>query len=436
MNRYRKARENRGNKIRRKFCCSILLALGMVSIGGIGAGCGSSKEKNTEKQEKDTIQLSLWGATEDQEMLQKMVESFQKKYASEADIQVTISEESEMNCKDTVLFSPKDAADVYTFAGDQFRALMQAGTLLEVTEDTDAVIDAIGGKDMAAYEAASWDGKLYAYPATSSNGYFLFYNSDYFSKEDVKSMDKILEIAAKNNKKAAMDFASGWYTYSFFKGAGLDVRIKDDGVTNECNWNQSAGDYSGAEVAQAMQDIASNDGFISCDDDAFKSGMQDGSIIAGVSGTWDAEAVEKAFGDGYAAAKLPTYTLAGDQVQMHSFTGYKMLGVSAYTKEPVWAQRLAEWITNEENQRLRFEMRAEAPTNVKVMQSKEVQESKAIAALSAQAPYAHIQDVAQTFWDPTYKFGTIMAAKNPEGKDLQALLDELVEGVTAQPEEK
>ena len=113
-----------------------------------------------------------------------------------------------------------------------------------------------------------------------------------------------------------------------------------------------------------------------------------------------------------------------------------MLGVSAYTKEPVWAQRLAEWITNEENQRLRFEMRAEAPSNVKVMQSKEVQESKAIAALSAQAPYAHIQDVAQTFWDPTYKFGTIMAAKNPEGKDLQALLDELVEGVTAQPEEK
>lgn len=422
--------------IRKKICCSVALTLGMVSVGVIGAGCGSEKAAKEEKQDKNTVQLSLWGASEDQEMLQKMVESFQENYASEADIQVTISEESEMNCKDTVLFSPKDAADVYTFAGDQFRALMQAQTLLEVTENTDAVIEAVGGKDMAAYEAASWDGKLYAYPATSSNGYFLFYNSDYFSEDDVKSMDQMLEVAAKNNKKVAMDFASGWYTYAFFKGAGLDVQIKEDGETNECNWNQSSGDYSGVDVAQAMQDIAASDGFISCDDETFVKGVQDGSIIAGVSGTWDAEAVEKAFGEGFQATKLPTYTLAGDQVQMHSFTGYKLLGVSAYTKEPVWAQRLAEWITNEENQRLRFEMREEAPANVKAMQSKEVQESKAISALSAQAPYAHIQDIAQPFWDPTYKFGTVMAAKNPEGKDLQELLDELVEGVTAKPKEE
>ena len=46
-------------------------------------------------------------------------------------------------------------------------------------------------------EAASVDGKLYAYPLTASNGYFLFYNSDYLTEEDVSSWDNLLAAAQK-----------------------------------------------------------------------------------------------------------------------------------------------------------------------------------------------------------------------------------------------
>ena len=42
---------------------------------------------------------------------------------------------------------------------------------------------------------------------------------------------------------------------------------------------------------------------------------------------------------------------------MSSFTGYKMMGVNAYSKYPEWAAKLADWLTNEENQTIRFEER-------------------------------------------------------------------------------
>ena len=40
------------------------------------------------------------------------------------------------------------------------------------------------------------------------------------------------------------------------------------------------------------------------------------------------------------------------------FAGFKLLGVNAYSKNVGWAMLLAEWITNEANQTLRFNERA------------------------------------------------------------------------------
>ena len=60
--------------------------------------------------------------------------------------------------------------------------------------------------------------------------------------------------------------------------------------------------------------------------------------------------VKEAWGENYGACKLPTYTVAGKEVQMSSFTGYKMMGVNSYSKNKEWACRLADWLTNQQNQ--------------------------------------------------------------------------------------
>lgn len=403
---------------------AICIAMCMLTIS-LFSGC---------EKKKEIVTLSVWGAEEDQEMLREMVDAFEEKYKDEAEFNITICVENEVTCKETVLIDPKKAADIYSFADDQFRSLCQNNALLEITENVDEIIEANGGKESAAIKSASYDGKLYAYPTTASNGYFMYYNKAYFTEEDVKSLDKMLEIAEENGKKVAMDFTSGWYLYSFFKGAGLNVEISEDGLTNICDWNTTEGKYRGVDVAEAMCKIVSNAGFLNCGDADFVAGAKDGSIIAGINGAWNSKNMQEAYGDNYAATKLPEYSIAGDLVQMHSFAGYKLVGVNAYTKNAKWAQRLAQWITNEENQMIRFEKKGDCPSNVNAASSKKVIDSPAIAALAAQSEYAHIQRVSDNFWMPVYVYGTTITAGNLDEKSLQGLLDQMVKDITALPE--
>ena len=392
-------------------CCTLL------------SGCG--------KSELPVVNLSVWGSGEDSEFLRKAVESFGEYYSGEAQFNITISEESEITCKETVLADPAAAADVFCFAADQFDDLYRAGALHEITIDADRIIEENGGEGSGAVRCAERNGALYAYPATASNGYFLYYNKAYFSEEDIRSFDRMLDIAADNGKKVSMDLSSGWYIYSFFKGAGLNVEMKEDGSSNICDWNSVDKPIKGIDVAEAMLKIAKHKGFASGADEEFKAGIADGTIIAGINGTWNAHAVQEAFGDNYAAAKLPEYTAAGQSIQMCSFAGYKLLGVNAYSENAEWAMRLAQWITNEENQTLRFRMRGEGPSNINAAASPDVQASPAIVALGEQSEYGYIQNVAETFWTPTYIFGTTIAGGNTDNIPLQQLLDDMVHGIEA-----
>ena len=399
---------------------SVLMALAM-SAGAI-SGCSADKPED--------VMLSVWCAGEDIPMISQMVNEFKEMHKNEAIFSITISAEGEDTCKDTILSNPDAAADIFTFAADQLNSLYEAGVLLQITEDADRIIEE-NGSTSGAVMSALRDGKLYAYPATASNGYFLYYNKEYLTEDDVKSFDRILEVAAENGKKMTMDFSNGWYIYSFFKGAGLEVELSDDGKTNICNWNSTSGAYTGVDVAQAMLDIANNDGFLAGGDDILKQGAKDGTVIAGISGTWISTDIKESFGDGYAATKLPEYTVKGDSVQMHSFAGYKFIGVNSNTESPKWSQLLAQWLTNEQNQLTRFRERGEGPSNVNAAGTDEVKASIAISALSEQSVYGHLQNVADTFWTPTYVFGTSIAAKNVDNVDLQVLLDTMVEGVTS-----
>ena len=83
-------------------------------------------------------------------------------------------------------------------------------------------------------------------------------------------------------------------------------------------------------------------------------------------------------GNNYAATKLPTYTVAGQQVQMSCYFGYKMLGVNPYSKNLDWAHKLAAYISNEENQKLRFEIRGQGPSNINASKDDEIMQSQAV----------------------------------------------------------
>ena len=268
------------------------------------------------------------------------------------------------------------------------------------------------------------DGKLYAYPLTADNGYFMFYDKSFFTEDDVKSLDTMMEKAAAAGKKVSMDVANGWYLYSFYAGAGLNLGLADDGVNTVCNWNEAPG----ADVTQAVIDICKNPGFIALKDEEFTGKLKDGTLVAGVNGTWRANDAAEVWGDNYAACKLPTYTLNGEQVQMASFSGFKLIGVNPHSANVGAAMLLADFVTNEENEGLRFKERTQGPSNINALAAAS---SPALTAVVDQSEYANLQRVGGNYWASAETLGQICVNGNPDGKDTQALIDDAVAGITA-----
>lgn len=116
---------------------------------------------------------------------------------------------------------------------------------------------------------------------------------------------------------------------------------------------------------------------------------------------------------------------------MASFSGYKLIGVNAYSEHKMWAVRLAEWITNEENQKLRFAQRGQGPSNIAAAASEEVKSSQAITALLEQSEFSCLQRIGGNYWDPVTLFAADILAGDLSGENLQERLDTLVEGITA-----
>ena len=400
----------------------------LLAVGLLLSGCRPQEEAPPAGAPAvESVSLTVWGAAEDQALMEEIIASFQRRYAGETNFQITYQTQSESSCKDALLGDLEGGADVFAFADDQVAALAAAGGLDPIENPGEVQ----GASLSAAVEAASVDGTLYAYPLTADNGYFLYYNKAYFSEEDIRSLNRMADVAAQAGKLVVMDWSSAWYVYAVFGNTGLEVGLNEDGLTNYCTWNSTENPIRGVDVARAMLDVAASPGFASRTDEEFLSGVRDGSVIAGVSGVWNDVAVREAWGEDAGAARLPAFVCAGQEVQMASFSGCKLIGVNAYSQHPEWAARLAEWITNEENQALRFAARGQGPANVRAANSPEVQASPAIAALLAQSEFSQLQRVGGKFWEPVAEFAQNLARGNPSGGDLQAQLDRLVEGVTA-----
>lgn len=424
--------------MKRKMLVTVLCAAMTASML---AGCGSTSSNNdaasassatgTEAgapaSSDETITLTVWAAEEDQDFTKGLIQKFEDAHPDQK-FDISVGVESESKAKDDILVDVEAAADVYSFASDQIEALVDAGALQAVND-----VDTVTNENIAtSVEAATVDGTLYAYPESADNGYFLFYDKSVVSEEAAQTVDGILEACGTAGKKFGMVYASGWYNASFFYGAGFTTSKADDGST-VMDWNKSAGNYAGTDVAQAMLDIATNPAFVAVTDGDTSNQINSGEIAAIVSGTWDAVSAKEAFGDNYVATKLPTYTCKGEQVQMGSAAGFKMIGVNPHSEYVGWAMELALFLTNEESQAARFTEREVGPSNSVVAKSDEVLANEAIAAVTAQNEVGGvIQEVGDNYWESAKSFGEILAQGNPDGTDLQTLLDNLVEAA-AQP---
>lgn len=406
----------------------------MFTMAGCQGTSGTESKENTGAGDSATegtvadgpIRLTVSAEEDNFAMLEGMIESFKKQYP-EQEFEITLTVQSDATLRDVALGDVHATADVFHFPDDQLNSLV-AGGILEAIPNADEVKKA---NTEGSVEAASINGTLYAYPMTADNGYFLYYNKEYFTEADLKTLDGVLDAAAKAGKKLTMELNSGWYMYTFFGNTGMDFGINDDGVTNHCNWNTTEGTFTGVDVAQSMVDIIAHPGFMAASDSTFITNAKEGTVVAAISGVWNAMSVKETWGEDYGAVKLPTFTCKGQQVQMSSFTGFKMVGVNSYSDNVEWAHKLANWITNEQNQTVRFVERNQGPSNINAAASDEVMKVPAILAVIDQSQYGVLQRVGNNYWGACTTFADTLIAGNPDNKPLQELLDILVAEITA-----
>lgn len=127
-----------------------LTALSICLLFLLTACKGQNSLPNESRPLKENIALTVWGAEEDEALLEQIFALFQTHYAGQADFQIIYQPQSESNCKDALLGDLEGGADVFAFTDDQVAALAAAGGLDPIPDG--AAIQ--GAALLAAVEAA------------------------------------------------------------------------------------------------------------------------------------------------------------------------------------------------------------------------------------------------------------------------------------------
>lgn len=414
--------------MKKRMIALVLSATMVLSAGVMLAGCSGDPDPNPDPNGKENVSLVLWGPSQQQTMAEEMIEAFKAKY-TDKNYSITYNVVSEADAAGTITTDVSAGADVYAFANDQLLVLQRAGALAQVGGSY--LEDIRANNSASSVEAATFDGKVYAYPYSDDNGYFLYYDK---SKVDSpETLAGILEDCAASGSKFIFDLDNSWYDAAFFFGAGAsyEVTYNSDGSVNTvaCDFDDAT---KGTVAGKAMIELANSSAFLNGDDNSITAELTGGTFGAAVSGTWNAKVISETLGENYAACKLPTFEVDGQTYQMGSFAGCKLYGVNPTSDHLADAHRLAAFLSGEEMQQKRYDDMQIGPSNTKVAASDAVKANIALAALADQAQYATAQiAVPGGFWSAVEAFGQEVVAKTVTTANLAEKLKTMADLIRA-----
>ncbi len=379
--------------------------------------------------------LKVWGPSAYAKLLKQQTDAFVDMYPDQK-IKIKIVAQGESDAGTNVIQDPQAAADVFGFVSDQLNNLVNAGAISPINT---RYADAVKATDLeAAINAATLKnpktGKdtLYAFPETG-NGYYLVYDKSVVSAKQAQKLEDVLEACKKAGKKFIMDAGTGFYSCMFVFTGGLSLDgLEKDGVTQKFNkydekevvdtmkaFSTLVHKYAGTFSSLAVDNIPS--GFVSTE-------KRKSTCGAGIDGTWNSAADKEALGDNFGAAKLPTINVNGEDKQIVSLYGYKMIGVNSASKYPRTSQILAYYLASEECQKQRVQQLGWDPTNKNIIDSDDVKNDPALSALVEQSQHAVPQVSIGKIWDPLATLGNKLIAEetDPEKYDFAKLLKDTI----------
>ena len=366
--------------------------------------------------DEDNISLKVWAPSQALELVKKQVEDFKAAYPTKTFTNIEVSAMAEAESGTQVLNDASAAADVFGFASDHLNKLVDAKVLSEV-----AFVNTVSEMNAPeTVEAGKIKGTLYAYPETNDNGYYLVYDKTVVSEDKAGKLEDILAACKDAGKKFIFDCGNGYYacTYAFTAGVKIDG-LEEDGVT------QKFVQYDENEAVKTLQAFSRlmheyKGTFTSLDVAQIASGFSTGTLGAGVDGSWNTNADQKALGDNFGAAKLPTINVDGTEKQLVSLFGYKYIGVNAASKFPASAQILAYYLHGEKCQEQRAEELGWGPSNKNVQGKPVITDNPIQQAIKQQSENACVQvNIAPTFWNPMGNLGNKLIADETDPEDAE-----------------
>lgn len=413
----------------------IALLLLVVTCVGVMASCNFGNEP----EQGEKITLTVWASNEDQAMVKEMCAAYAAANPQNT-YKFLFGVQGEADAADKVLNDVESGPDVFSFASDQINKLYTGGALARLGGSIEAEVKANNTPDSVDAATLTIGGvdMLYAYPMTGDNNFYVYYDkSVYTDLSQLATLDNMIATAKAANKNVHFALTNGWYLSSFFFAnpeLGYTVHYDENLVETGVDVNYNNAD--GLKVAQSIRDYYydSEGAFVIKTDDAqITAGFTDGLTAAAVSGIWNLKTFQSILGDNLGVCILPTANIGGEQVQLSGFTGYKLIGVNNYSKNKGEAHKLALWLTNEQNQIKRHEVRGFGPTNKNAIATSAVQNDPVISVILQQAALNRPQKgVPSNYWTPMEALFTPFLSETKEeqtNEKLQAMLDACVKGI-------
>ncbi len=409
----------------------------LTGCGGENAGSTSTAANNDSKTsttatdtaaqtETQKVELKIWVPEQEVAITDEMVKKFDAAH-DEFDITYEIAVVGIDEAPQALETDADTAADIFYTPSGGVGDLAGKGLLLPITKDFDTLVADL---PESAINAVTIDGLTYAVPF-SPNTFFMYYNKDLFTEEEVKNLDTML---AKDLGDGMWNFSTqltnSWYSEMFFLGNGTTLFGADGKDEKECSFNNA----NGLESVKYMIELAANPKYLEDADGVGGNAFKEGKLGAVTSGAWSAPEFREALGDKVGAVALPVANIGGKEVQLSNFVDFKTITVKSNTQYPLCAQQLAVYMASPESCLTRYKEQGDVPVLKSLSESAEIASDIVASALNDQAANATNQPSIPKmgdYWDPMKAFGTSVYSGEVTEANLQSQLDALVDSITS-----